>query len=376
MSPAARRCVAALSDGRPAPPGRARALDRPRAAHVRARARPRPGAAAGASPTLSGARAAAGPDAAAGASTRELAGDPRRPVLRARARPLPRRRARSGSTRARSRCCRRSASSTPAPPGWWRCRPPTDAPLEVGGLGGELKPFQRAGVSYLLARRRAFLADEQGLGKTIEALAALEADGAYPAVVVCPASLKLNWLRELERWLPARSAQALSGHGARDRRGARTSRSSTTTSWPRGWTSCSAVAPRALVLDESHYCKNASAKRTQAVQRLAATVPRRRTRARADGHARDEPSRRARLAAAHPRPAGGLRLGSGVRRALPRRRRAPAPALAPARAVLRAPPEGRRAAAAPRQDARGRAGGARQRGRVPARRARRGGVAA
>ena len=56
------------------------------------------------------------------------------------------------------------------------------------GLGGELKPFQRAGVSYLLERRRAFLADEQGLGKTIEALAALEAAGAYPAVVVCPAT--------------------------------------------------------------------------------------------------------------------------------------------------------------------------------------------
>ncbi len=81
------------------------------------------------------------------------------------------------------------------------------------GLGGELKPFQRAGVSYLLSQRRAFLADEQGLGKTIEALAALEADGAYPAVVVCPASLKLNWLRELERWLPGRSARALVGTG-------------------------------------------------------------------------------------------------------------------------------------------------------------------
>src|SRR5207253_5464433 len=50
----------------------------------------------------------------------------------------------------------------------------TDAPLDVPGLGGELKPFQRAGVSYLLAQRRAFLADEQGLGKTIEALASLE----------------------------------------------------------------------------------------------------------------------------------------------------------------------------------------------------------
>jgi len=97
----------------------------------------------------------------------------------------------------------------------------TEGSLQVAGLGGELKPFQRAGVSYLLARRRAFLADEQGLGKTIEALAALEADGAYPAVVVCPASLKLNWLRELERWLPQRSARALSGNGGDARARAR-----------------------------------------------------------------------------------------------------------------------------------------------------------
>ncbi len=82
-------------------------------------------------------------------------------------------------------------------------------------LGGELKPFQRAGVAYLLEQRRAFLADEQGLGKTIEALATLEADDAYPAIVVCPASLKLNWMREIERWLPGRSAQALSGTGSR-----------------------------------------------------------------------------------------------------------------------------------------------------------------
>ncbi|RPH75144.1 MAG: DEAD/DEAH box helicase, partial [Candidatus Rokuibacteriota bacterium] len=65
-------------------------------------------------------------------------------------------------------------------------------------LGGELRPFQRAGVAYALEARRAFLADEQGLGKTVQALAALEADDAYPAVVVCPASLKLNWRREIE----------------------------------------------------------------------------------------------------------------------------------------------------------------------------------
>ena len=89
----------------------------------------------------------------------------------------------------------------------------TDAVLDIPGLGGELKPFQRAGVRYLLAQRRAFLADEQGLGKTIEALATLEAAGAYPAIVVCPASLKLNWLHELRRWLPERSVQTLKGNG-------------------------------------------------------------------------------------------------------------------------------------------------------------------
>jgi SWI/SNF-related matrix-associated actin-dependent regulator 1 of chromatin subfamily A len=150
----------------------------------------------------------------------------------------------------------------------------TDAPLDVPGLGGELKPFQRAGVSYLLAQRRAFLADEQGLGKTIEALASLEADAAYPAIVVCPASLKLNWLRELERWLPGRSAQALAGTRAD---APITPADVTVVNYDivaARLPALQALSPRALVLDESHYCKNATAKRTQAVQRLSAAVPR------------------------------------------------------------------------------------------------------
>jgi SWI/SNF-related matrix-associated actin-dependent regulator 1 of chromatin subfamily A len=150
----------------------------------------------------------------------------------------------------------------------------TDAPLQVSGLGGELKPFQRAGVRYLLAQRRAFLSDEQGLGKTIEAIAALEADGAYPAIVICPASLKLNWLRELERWLPGRSAQALAGAGG----GAPVPAADVTVLnydiVAARLDGLRTLSPRALVIDESHYCKNAAAKRTQAVQQLAAATPR------------------------------------------------------------------------------------------------------
>ncbi len=138
-------------------------------------------------------------------------------------------------------------------------------------LGGELKPFQRAGVQYLLKQRRSFLADEQGLGKTIEALATIEADSAYPAIVVCPASLKLNWMREIKRWLPARSAQMLDGN-----RGAVPAADLTVVNYDivaGRLDALTALAPRAVALDESHYCKNPTAKRTQAAQELCASVP-------------------------------------------------------------------------------------------------------
>ena len=147
----------------------------------------------------------------------------------------------------------------------------TDAPLEVRGLGGELQPFQRAGVRYLLERRRAFLADEQGLGKTIEAIAALEHDGAYPAIVVCPASLKRNWERELRRWIPHRAVELLSGRG-----GVLAGADVTIVNYEiveGRLDGLRSLAPQALVIDESHYCKNTKAKRTKAVARLAAAVP-------------------------------------------------------------------------------------------------------
>ena len=150
----------------------------------------------------------------------------------------------------------------------------TDATLELPRLGGELKPFQRAGVSYLLLQRRAFLADEQGLGKTIEALATLEADGAYPAIVVCPATLKLNWMRELERWLPERSTRMLGGTTAR---APSVGADITVVNYDivaARLESLLALTPRAVVLDESHYCKSPGAKRTQAAYRLCAAVPR------------------------------------------------------------------------------------------------------
>ena len=63
---------------------------------------------------------------------------------------------------------------------------------------GSLYPHQSDGVAFLLSKKRAILADDMGLGKTRQAIVAMEAgcpDGAI--LVVCPASIKLNWRREI-----------------------------------------------------------------------------------------------------------------------------------------------------------------------------------
>eukprot|EP00668_Euglena_longa_P046398 GGOE01062083.1.p1 GENE.GGOE01062083.1~~GGOE01062083.1.p1 ORF type:complete len:643 (+),score=109.85 GGOE01062083.1:74-1930(+) len=81
--------------------------------------------------------------------------------------------------------------------------------------GQQLHPFQKAGIDYVLRTRRSFLADEMGLGKTVQALVALRLGGAYPALVVCPATLKFNWQREADLWTPGVAVSIVEGrHGA------------------------------------------------------------------------------------------------------------------------------------------------------------------
>jgi SWI/SNF-related matrix-associated actin-dependent regulator of chromatin subfamily A-like protein 1 len=143
-------------------------------------------------------------------------------------------------------------------------------PEVAARLGGELAPFQWAGVRYALEARTTFIADEQGLGKTVEALATLEADGAYPAVVVCPAAMKLTWEREANHWLPHRSIAVVHGRVAVPPAGDVTILNYEIVAAHR-----EALARRrlrAVVVDEAHYCKNPSAKRTHAVRALAGSV--------------------------------------------------------------------------------------------------------
>ncbi len=68
-------------------------------------------------------------------------------------------------------------------------------------------PFQQAGIRYAMGRPSTLIADEMGLGKSIESIGVFNADPTIRNVlVVCPASLRLNWGREWAKWA-ARPAQ-------------------------------------------------------------------------------------------------------------------------------------------------------------------------
>lgn len=129
-----------------------------------------------------------------------------------------------------------------------------------------LYDFQHAGVEFLSERRTAFLADDMGIGKSAQAIRAADRVGARRILVVCPAIARRNWLREFQKWglIKRRGAIALSGM---------------TTQYDYNILVVSFDGAKSkqiymkliklqfdlLIIDEAHYLKNRSAKRTIAV---------------------------------------------------------------------------------------------------------------
>jgi len=80
----------------------------------------------------------------------------------------------------------------------------------VEGLQAQLYPYQAKGVRWMLEVSKAegglILADEMGLGKTLQIIALLLLEvpkESAPALIICPTSLIVNWVREIEKFAPS-----------------------------------------------------------------------------------------------------------------------------------------------------------------------------
>jgi superfamily II DNA or RNA helicase len=136
-----------------------------------------------------------------------------------------------------------------------------------------LRGYQEFGAKYAIVQSRTLLGDEMGLGKTVEAIAAmshLKTEGAMYFEVVCPASVLVNWVREITRHSELATYRL---HG--DDRDSRLA----------AWLKNGGVAVTTyetlkvlqlpegmtldmLIADEAHYAKNPGAQRTKAIKSL------------------------------------------------------------------------------------------------------------
>jgi superfamily II DNA or RNA helicase len=137
-----------------------------------------------------------------------------------------------------------------------------------------LYAHQAEAVVHLLRFTGALLADDMGVGKTRSAIAAAQLIG-LPTIILCPASLKLNWLREITDQCgePLAHTCVIDGWRSRIR--------------PAPWTILNYENievllrhPRlsngfTLIIDEAHYIKEPTAQRTQRAFELAARAGRR-----------------------------------------------------------------------------------------------------
>ena len=169
-----------------------------------------------------------------------------------------------------------------------------DNDIDIPGIKQELYPFQKQGVSFIEAKNgRALIGDEMGLGKTIQALAWLQLHPELrPALIVCPASLKLNWEREAELWMEDPQVEVISGKKPyiltgqiiimnydilpnkykkeKNRAGKIVDVEILRTGWIDYIID---IKPKVAVADEVHYTKSGKAHRTKALKKLAKAVP-------------------------------------------------------------------------------------------------------
>ena len=149
------------------------------------------------------------------------------------------------------------------------------------GLHADLRPYQQRGIEWMIRNLRlglgSLIADDMGLGKTLQVIAVIqhlrnegELNGR-PVLVAAPASILINWQREIMRFTPG--LRTLLYHGSKRRHFFSTDVDVVLTSYALlriDRRMLSAVAWRLLVLDEAQAVKNSMTGQSHAVRVLNA----------------------------------------------------------------------------------------------------------
>ncbi len=127
-------------------------------------------------------------------------------------------------------------------------------------------PYQQVGARFLAAHDQALLADEMGLGKSCQSVLGCDLVGAKKILVICPGVARINWSREFERFSPFdHSCQViLTGKDSVQVTGPTVTIISFDLVAAHSKT-LAAVAWDVLIIDEAHYLKERSTKRTKLI---------------------------------------------------------------------------------------------------------------
>jgi len=136
-------------------------------------------------------------------------------------------------------------------------------------VGLELFPFQYVGVGFIeAANGRAMIGDDMGVGKTIQSIAyAVLHPEQWPVLVICPANVKYNWGKEINKWVPDASCTVVV-----DGKSIIEDADFTVINYDllaKRKDELLANGYDLVIMDESHYIKEPKAQRTQAAIALA-----------------------------------------------------------------------------------------------------------
>lgn len=152
--------------------------------------------------------------------------------------------------------------------------PVDEAALQAAALKAGMRDYQVAGARHLLSWTGALLADDMGLGKSRQAVVASRlAAGKGRVLIVCPASLRINWEREIRAVYP----DAVVGMVGDDRISTLYGCEWIIANYERlgGLVREVDLAIAVLTVDEAHYLKEHEAGRTRNAFILAERIPRR-----------------------------------------------------------------------------------------------------